>query len=214
MMNGISRSKAAPSACATTAGRLTEWHDSKGYGWIDAGSKRVFAHINEFSPGQRRPAAGDELSFTPGADEQGRPRAVAIRLVEQNARVGIRAWLMLALLLVLPIAAGIHDGFRWWVIPTWYAVASVVAWCLYASDKKSARVGGWRISEARLHLAEVVGGWPGAFLAQRRYRHKTVKRSFQGVFWLVVATHQFIAIDELTNSAAINAAWSWVVGRW
>jgi uncharacterized membrane protein YsdA (DUF1294 family)/cold shock CspA family protein len=188
--------------------RLSEWHDAKGYGWIDAGGKRVFAHIKDFSPGQRRPVAGDEVTFTPGTDGQGRPRAVAVRLMKQAGRIGPGAWGMLALLLVAPIAGGIHDGFPWWVVPAWYAVASAVAWCLYASDKRRAREGGWRVKETTLHLVEILGGWPGAFLAQRRFRHKTVKRSFQGAFWLAVAIHQFIAIDELTNSALIDAAWS------
>lgn len=188
--------------------RIIEWHDAKGYGWIDAGGKRVFAHIKDFVPGQRRPAAGDEVTFTPGTDEQGRPRAAAVRLVKQAGRIGPGAWAMLALLLVAPVAAGIHDGFPWWMIPAWYAVASVVAWCLYASDKRRAREGRWRVKETTLHLVEILGGWPGALLAQRRFRHKTVKRSFQGAFWLAVAIHQFIAVDELTNSALIDAVWT------
>jgi hypothetical protein len=32
-----------------------------------------------------------------------------------------------------------------------------------------------------------MGGWPGAFVAQRRLRHKCVKRKYQIVFWLIVA---------------------------
>ncbi|MCB9872536.1 MAG: cold shock and DUF1294 domain-containing protein [Planctomycetaceae bacterium] len=195
----------------TTSGRLIEWHDAKGYGWIEAGGKRVFAHIKDFVPGQRRPVAGEELTFQPGTDEQGRPRAKELRLVRRTSRIGIRAWLILGLLLVAPVAAGIHDGFPWWLVPAWYAVASVVAWGLYASDKRRAREGAWRVKETTLHLAEILGGWPGAFLAQRIFRHKTAKRSFLAGFWFAVMFHQFIAIDELTNSAAIDAAWDWVV---
>ncbi|MCE7524423.1 DUF1294 domain-containing protein [Alloalcanivorax xenomutans] len=33
------------------------------------------------------------------------------------------------------------------------------------------------------------GGWPGALLAQRVFRHKTRKTSFQVVFYLVVAAN-------------------------
>ena len=121
--------------------------------------------------------------------------------------------MVLVLLLVLPIAGGIHDGLSWWLIPTWYAVASVAAWSLYASDKRRASEGRWRVAEKTLHLSEILGGWPGAFLAQRKFCHKTAKRSFQGGFWLAVVIHQFIAIDELTNSAAIDAAWRWVVEK-
>lgn len=194
-------------------GRLVEWHDAKGYGWIEARGKRMFAHIKEFERGQLRPVAGDEVTFMSGTDEQGRPRATQIRLLRQTARIGTGAWLMLGLLLAPPIAGGMHDGYPWWVIPAWYAVASVVAWFLYASDKRRAREGRWRVTETKLHLAEILGGWPGAFLAQRKFRHKTAKRSFQGAFWLAVVIHQFIAVDELTNSAAIDGIWRWAVEK-
>lgn len=215
-MTGIPRQQTPAISVARDPlrGRLAEWNDGKGFGWIVApGGNRVFAHIKDFERGQLRPVAGDEVTFTPGTGEDERPKAVAIRLVRKTARIGAGAWLGWVLLLVLPIAGGIHDGFHWWVIPAWYAVASVVAWCLYASDKRRAREGLWRVKETTLHLTEILGGWPGAFLAQRKFRHKTVKRSFQGAFWLAVLIHQFIAIDELTNSVAMDAAWRWVTAR-
>ena len=61
--------------------------------------------------------------------------------------------------------------------------ASLVAATLYAVDKRAAVRGEHRIAESTLHLAAVVGGWPGALLAQSMFRHKTVKRSFQRWFW-------------------------------
>ena len=200
------------------AGTITAWDREKGYGWIAAGGRRVFAHIKDFERGQRRPVVGDEVTFSSGTDAKGRACAKGIRLVKDATRIrgqiGIGAWVLLGLLLVSPIAAGIHDGFPWWVIPAWYAVASVVAWSLYASDKRRAREGRWRVKEGTLHLAEILGGWPGAFLAQRRFRHKTVKWSFLVGFWFAVVLHQFIAIDELTDSAGIDAVWEWGVERW
>lgn len=201
-------------ASGMTLGTITEWDREKGYGWIAAGGRRVFAHIKEFERGQRRPVAGDEVTFSAGTDGQGRACAKEIRLVNQTARIGEGAWVLLALLLVPPIAGGIHDGLPWWVVPAWYAVASVVAWSLYASDKRRAREGRWRVKETTLHLVEMLGGWPGAFLAQRKFRHKTVKRSFQSGFWFAVVLHQFIAIDELSNSAGIDAIWEWGVETW
>ena len=32
-------------------GTITQWLDDKGYGWIDSGGKRVFAHIKDFDHG-------------------------------------------------------------------------------------------------------------------------------------------------------------------
>jgi uncharacterized membrane protein YsdA (DUF1294 family) len=76
---------------------------------------------------------------------------------------------------------------------------SVVAFFLYRSDKRSAQAGEWRVPEATLHLIALIGGWPGAFLAQRAFRHKTSKLSFQFIFWMVVLLHQFAAVDSLLD---------------
>lgn len=48
-----------------------------------------------------------------------------------------------------------------------------------------------------LQTWSLFGGWPGAFLAQRQFRHKTAKPTFQTVFWLIVLIHQLVALDSL-----------------
>ncbi len=57
---------------------------------------------------------------------------------------------------------------------------------IYWWDKSLARKGGWRVSELGLLFLALIGGSPAAFLAQRKFRHKTKKLSFQIKFWLVV----------------------------
>ena len=74
---------------------------------------------------------------------------------------------------------------------------SIVTFLAYAWDKRQARVQGFRLPEVWLHLLALLGGWPGAFVAQRRLRHKNAKLSFQFTFWLIVALHQFAAVDYL-----------------
>ncbi|HJV36229.1 MAG TPA: DUF1294 domain-containing protein [Geomonas sp.] len=64
-----------------------------------------------------------------------------------------------------------------------YLLASVVSFLSYALDKSAAKSGRWRTRESTLHLLALVGGWPGALLAQQVLRHKTRKRSFQVLFW-------------------------------
>ena len=79
------------------------------------------------------------------------------------------------------------------------ALISLVAMWVYAVDKRRAQAKEWRVSEKLLHLHELLGGWPGAFLAQRRYRHKCSKGSYQFMFWLIVLSYQFLAFDSLQN---------------
>lgn len=66
---------------------------------------------------------------------------------------------------------------------------NVLAFLAYGFDKARARGGGRRVRETTLHLLAVLGGWPGALLAQAVFRHKTVKRSFRAVFWCTVAVN-------------------------
>lgn len=70
-----------------------------------------------------------------------------------------------------------------------YALLSVVTFTVYGVDKSAARRGRRRVPENRLHLLAIVGGWPGALVAQRTFRHKTVKQPFRAIFWVTVAAN-------------------------
>lgn len=69
------------------------------------------------------------------------------------------------------------------------ACMSLITFVIYALDKRAARHGGRRTPEVTLHLLELLGGWPGALIAQRVLRHKNAKLSYQVVFCLIVALH-------------------------
>jgi len=71
----------------------------------------------------------------------------------------------------------------------YYVLMSTLAFALYGVDKRRAARGAWRISEATLHTIELLGGWPGALLGQRMFRHKWRKTSYVVVFWTIVAAH-------------------------
>lgn len=92
-----------------------------------------------------------------------------------------------------------------WVGAYVVAMCGVTFWA-YAVDKRRARNREWRLSEQRLHLLELLGGWPAAFLAQRHLRHKCSKGSFQLVFWLIVFAYQFAAFDSLQDWQYSRAA--------
>lgn len=94
---------------------------------------------------------------------------------------------------------------RYWLIgvAASVALASVASFVAYAWDKRQARLRRWRIAENRLHLLALLGGWPGAWLARRVLRHKTVKPAFRRVFWLTAALHL----------AAVAGVTGWLVAR-
>jgi uncharacterized membrane protein YsdA (DUF1294 family) len=75
-----------------------------------------------------------------------------------------------------------------------YLVASVSSLIAYGIDKSAAGTNRRRVRESTLHWLAVFGGWPGAMLAQRLFRHKTQKRSFRRIFWLTVVVNVIVAI--------------------
>jgi uncharacterized membrane protein YsdA (DUF1294 family) len=57
-----------------------------------------------------------------------------------------------------------------------------------------------------LHLAEFLGGWPAAFLAQRAFRHKISKSRYQLAFWMIVVFHEAASVDFLSEWRYSQAA--------
>ena len=88
-----------------------------------------------------------------------------------------------------------------------YIAVSFITFLVYAFDKSKAKKGEWRTQESTLHLLGLIGGWPGAALAQEVLRHKSKKTKFRVVFWLTVVVN-IIALGWLTSNqgeAALNA---------
>lgn len=55
---------------------------------------------------------------------------------------------------------------------------NIVAFTLYGLDKKKAKKGLWRISEAKLLLIAIIGGSVGAIVGMRMFHHKTKHPKF------------------------------------
>jgi uncharacterized membrane protein YsdA (DUF1294 family) len=79
-----------------------------------------------------------------------------------------------------------------------YLLMSAVAFVAYWIDKRRAARAEWRIREGTLHAIELLGGWPGALVAQRVFRHKWRKTGYMVVFWAIAGVHVL--------------AWTWWLG--
>lgn len=191
---------------APLTAKIVEWNDEKGYGFLQVGKMRLFLHRRDFTERHKRPAVGDVIRFIGGVDVKGRLCAKNAVHVNDGGRITLLAVVLLACLLVLPAIALHRRGvdFRW--VGSYVVVIGAVSYGSYALDKRRARAKEWRISEAGLHLTELLGGWPGAFLAQRRLRHKVSKPGYQFVFWLIVLAYQFAAFDSFQNWRYTHAA--------
>lgn len=190
-------------------GTVLEWDSRRGFGFLDHGGTRLFLHRRDCAAGHQAPIRGDVVSFRVGRDARGRPCAQQAETVSSRSRLQVSHFMALLVLLFLPTLAALKGPFDPRIVAGYAAVLSILAWSAYRSDKTRALAGAWRIPESTLHTLALLGGWPGAFLAQKHLRHKTSKASFQCRFWLVVGLYQCVAFDYLADwrfSKALGAA--------
>ena len=176
-------------------GVLADWNDDRGFGFIKpaAGGSSVFVHVSAFPRG-RRPVTGCEVTYAELRDERNRARASAVHYVatasaRRAGTTGIprslaAATLFFALLVGLRVMGELPV-----TLLAAYALLSGLAFLTYGSDKSAARQGNWRTPESTLHTIALLGGWPGALVARRVFRHKTSKQPFVTIFWCTVVAN-------------------------
>jgi uncharacterized membrane protein YsdA (DUF1294 family)/cold shock CspA family protein len=197
-------------------GKVSEWNDDRGFGFIaplDGEPARVFFHVRDYRIDGRRPEVGEVIRFTAQRQADGKWRARTVRrtvpAVRQakpaapsramprrpgSALPGALAIVAYALLIAWAIGAG-RLPLEAALVPL---ALSAITFVAYALDKHAAQTGRWRTPESTLHMMELAGGWPGAWIAQQVLRHKSSKRAYRVVFRAMVVLHLIAA-----------AAWLW-----
>lgn len=187
---------------------------------------------------QQRPQVGMPLTFVLGM-EQGKQRALAVAWQGQELRSAPQGRTQAAGAGALPAKTrrstpAAHTGSShrgsyaplwvfaalWvavtvaWGVPRWVAMGytGLSLWCFvaYWYDKRQAQSGGWRTPESTLHTLALLGGWPGALLAQQWLRHKSSKPEFLRVFW-ATAVLNLLAFALLLSPAG-QAWWPRIAG--
>ena len=183
-------------------GTIGEWNDDRGFGFIRPaeGGDKVFCHIKAFEGRSKRPSLNAIVTYELVRDDRGRPLARQIRYSSVARQpVKKRTPSSSSASLTLPIIGGsvfavivtvltVTGRAPWWVLP-WYLLLSVLTFFLYGWDKVSAQGGHWRTQESTLNGLAMLGGWPGAWIAQRAWRHKSRKESFLAAFWVAVVVN-------------------------
>ena len=182
-------------------GQVSDWDDKRGFGFITPvdGGARVFVHVSALPRG-RRPSVGDAVTFAEARDDRNRLRATGVQPVEPERRRGpagrrglARPVALAVAFLALLAALGALDRVGV-AVALLYTALSVVSFGLYAADKSAAQRGAWRVRESTLHIADLLGGWPGGLVARHAFRHKTRKQPFRTVFWCTVAVNVAVLV--------------------
>jgi uncharacterized membrane protein YsdA (DUF1294 family)/cold shock CspA family protein len=195
-------------------GTLADWNDDRGFGFITpvAGGQRVFVHVSAFPRG-RRPATNDLVTYGESRDERNRLSASdvlyvvstrSVRIVTRGLRVPFATATLFFALLVGLVALDRAPV----LLLAPYCLFSVVGFAMYRADKIAAERGTWRTSEATLHAIALLGGWPGALVARRAFRHKTTKQPFRTIFWGTVIANCVALAWLLFNTPALLGIWT------
>jgi len=176
-------------------GTIKTWNDERGFGFIapTQGGQEIFVHNKAFTARSARPQVGQAVTFEVEVNREGKKRAVAVAPLRRatvgparrhsgSAKWGTAPYFGILAFLALYLLASIL-----WRVPGWvagiYVGASLLAFVIYAADKSAAATDAWRVSESTLLAVGLVGGWPGAIVAQQVLRHKSTKQSFRSAFW-------------------------------
>jgi uncharacterized membrane protein YsdA (DUF1294 family) len=65
-----------------------------------------------------------------------------------------------------------------YAIVIYFAVISVIGWCLPAIDKRKAKSGSWRIPEKTLFIVSALGGSVAMLISMKVHHHKTLHKRF------------------------------------
>ncbi|BBL73404.1 DUF1294 domain-containing protein [Methylomagnum ishizawai] len=189
-------------------GTLVMWNDLKGFGFVrpepaDGDQDDHFIHITAFKKGMsRRPEIGDAVRFRPDdSAEAGDKKRAAFALIEgmdyehpepKPFSLAPKPRSLLTNLLILtPLML---SSYTLWMarnpLPFFsYCIFSLITIMIYGADKTHAATRRWRVPENYLLVLELMGGWPGALVAQNQLRHKTRKSTYKILLHTIVAAH-------------------------
>jgi uncharacterized membrane protein YsdA (DUF1294 family)/cold shock CspA family protein len=180
-------------------GKLIKWNVDKAFGFIqpNAGGADIFIHKSALFNRKRTPQINDIITFSMTKGKDGRRCASdatfsgeKLKNLQSKKNTSLLAFsTYLSLLFLAVITAAYYAGQFPQKLLLSYFCLSIITFLAYAFDKSKARRGAWRVKESRLHFFAIIGGWPGAAIAQQLLRHKSYKREFRMVFWFTVMTN-------------------------
>jgi uncharacterized membrane protein YsdA (DUF1294 family)/cold shock CspA family protein len=166
-------------------GVIVKYDSGEGYGFIAAKGLEgdVFFHGTKVT-GNMNPAVGVRVEFAYEKTEKGLAATSVTTLGMQLSPY--RIFGATAALLIVTAASYLIFRFRWHPVRAYLLSINVVTFGMYGYDKVISKTDLIRVPEWILHGLDFLGGSPAGLLAQRLFRHKVSKKTFQYISWGVV----------------------------
>lgn len=177
-------------------GCVVRFNRAKGYGFIKTKQmdKDIFFHISHVKNNDRL-FIGGQVEFEVLQSKKG-PEAVSVLLKTKQSSPFLRYGLVSIILCLL---FSIYFAQKMDFFMSYFCAINLVIFILYGYDKIIAGSDKLRVPENIFHFLALIGATPAAFVAQIFFRHKTLKGSFQAMFWMI-ALLQIGSIWALTQT--------------
>ena len=172
-------------------GVIVKFDEPRGFGFIRSKDfpEDVFVHVQNI-PDRQVLAVGQKVMFDTQKTRKG---LFAINVIpgkkakSPHAVFGILGILGTGLLTCISYYQGLN------IVWSYFLSINLLTFFFYGYDKKfSWRTSYFRIPESILHSLAMCGGAPGGLTGQMFFRHKTKKKSFQIVYWVIVIVQMII----------------------
>ena len=171
-------------------GVIVKFDESRGFGFIRSKdfSRDVFVHVRNIPDGQTLDL-GQKVTFDTTKTRKG---LLAINVIpgkkpiSPQAVFGIFGILGTGLMTFWGYYVGLH------IVWSYFLAINLVTFFFYGYDKNFSKTTYFRVPESILHGLGMCGGAPGGLMGQMLLRHKTMKTSFQIVYWVIVIVQMIV----------------------
>ena len=164
-------------------GYVIHFNEEKGYGFIgsDDYEENIFVHITQVKNADEL-SQGQAVEFSIEKTKKGLAAINVIAGDKQQSPYFIFG--LISLFSILAIFAYASQHLQ--ILISYLIAINTTTFVLYGYDKLISSGEKLRIPELNLQALALFGGSPAALMAQKFFRHKTIKGSFQIVYWIIV----------------------------
>jgi len=166
-------------------GYVIYFNEAKGYGFIhsDEYEENIFVHISQVKNANEL-SQGQVVEFKIEKTEKGLTAINVIAGKKQQSPYLIFG--LISLFTILTIS--VYSSQYLHLLIAYLIAINITTFFLYGYDKFISSTEKLRVPELNLQTLALLGGSPAALIAQKFFRHKTIKSSFQILYWLIVLT--------------------------
>jgi len=167
-------------------GVVVYYNRDKAYGFIDSDEyeKNIFVHFSKIKNAKEL-SLGQEVEFQVKETAKGLSAIDVIAGAKQTSPFAlfglVSALIFTSIFAILYFYKIINHPIINYVI-----AINITTFLLYGYDKIISSTEKLRVPEYNLHALALLGGSPAGLSAQKFFRHKTIKGSFQLVYWFIV----------------------------